>query len=204
MTKTLIVTDVQRDFMPGGALGIPGADAIIPVINRLIPHFDHVLAVRDWHPPHHISFASTHHKKPGEVVQIGQVKQILWPDHCVQNTQGSEFAANLDQKKIQAIFHKGIEPKVDSYSAFFDSARHRSTGLADYLRQHHLSELYFVGVATDYCILYSVLDAIELGFQTAVIRDGCRPINLKPRDEEIALERMRAKGARILQSLDLT
>lgn len=117
--KTLILTDVQHDFMPGGALGIPGANAIVPIINQLIPKFDHVFATLDWHPVHHISFASTHHKQVGEVIQVGDFEQILWPDHCVQNTRGADFAKGLHRERIEAVFHKGSDPKVDSYSTFF-------------------------------------------------------------------------------------
>ncbi len=201
--RTLIITDVQHDFMPGGALGIAGANAIIPVINRLIPKFDHVLATQDWHPPHHISFASTHRKKVGEVIQVNGIEQILWPDHCVQNTHGADFAQGLHRERIGAIFHKGTDPKVDSYSTFFDNARKRHTGLAAHLQKHNLKDLYFVGLATDYCVLYSVLDALELGFNTWVVRDACRAINLQPADEEQALEKMRKKGAQIIQSSDV-
>jgi nicotinamidase/pyrazinamidase len=198
--KTLIITDVQHDFLPGGALGIPGANSIIPLINQIMPKFDHVFATQDWHPPHHISFASTHHKKPGEVIQIGDQKQVLWPDHCVQNTHGAELAAGLEKKRIEAIFHKGTDRKVDSYSTFYDNARRRSTGLSDHLFKSKLKDLYFVGLATDYCILYSVLDAIDLGFNTFVIQDACRAINLHPDDEKKALERMRSKGAHLILS----
>ncbi len=203
MKRALIITDVQHDFMPGGALGIEGANAIVPIINALIPKFDHIFATQDWHPPHHVSFASSHNKKPGEKIRLGEVEQILWPDHCVQNTRGADFAKGLHREKIEAVFHKGIDPKVDSYSTFFDNARKRSTGLSDRLRKDHLENLYFVGLATDYCVLYSVLDALDLGFKTFVIRDACRAINLHPADEEKALEKMRQKGARIIDSSEI-
>lgn len=198
--KTLIITDVQHDFMPGGALGVPGANEIIPVINRIIPKFDHVLATQDWHPPHHVSFASTHRKKVGEVIQVGGVEQILWPDHCIQGTKGADFANGLHRERIEGIYHKGVDPKVDSYSAFFDNSRKRSTGLAAHLKKHNLKELYFVGLATDYCVLYSVLDSCELGFTTFLIQDGCKAINLNPGDENRALEKMRADGAIVIDS----
>ncbi len=198
--KTLIITDVQRDFMPGGALGISGANNIIPIINALMPKFDHVLAVRDYHPPGHVSFASTHGKRAGETVQIGGVDQILWPDHCVIDTRGAGLADGLKTDQIEKLFDKGSDPKVDSYSAFFDSERHRSTGLADYLKKHKLKDLYFVGVATDYCIHYSVLDALELGFKVTVIIDACRAINRKLGDEPKAIEEMKEKGAKIIDS----
>jgi len=196
--KTLIITDVQHDFMPGGALGVPHANEIIPIINALIPHFEHVIATLDWHPENHVSFASTHGKKPGEMFGT----QILWPDHCVQNSHGANLVAGLKKEKIEAIFHKGTDPDVDSYSAFFDDARHRATGLDEYLEKHKLRDLYFVGLATDYCVLYSVLDALELGFSVSVIRDACRAINLHPLDEQRALETMRAGGAKFVFSKD--
>jgi nicotinamidase/pyrazinamidase len=201
--KTLIITDVQHDFMPGGALGVPGGGEIVPIINALIPKFDHVFATQDWHPPHHVSFALTHGKKVGEVIRIGDIEQILWPIHCVQNTHGAELAKGLHRERIEVVFHKGVDPKVDSYSTFFDNGSKRSTGLADRLKKEHLDELYFVGLATDYCVLYSVLDALALGFKAFLIRDACRAINLHPGDEERAIEKMRQKGAKIIISSQL-
>ncbi len=201
--KTLIIVDVQHDFMPGGALGIAEANAIVPIINRLIPHFDHVFATQDWHPSHHVSFATTHQKKVGERIQVGEVEQILWPVHCVQGTWGAELAEGLHQEKIEAVFHKGVDPRVDSYSTFFDNARKRATGLAERLHRQKLSDLYFVGLATDCCVLYSALDALDLGFQTSIIRDACRAIDLNPGDEKRALEKMRQRGARILLSQEV-
>jgi len=198
--KTLIITDVQHDFLPGGALGIRGANDIVPLINGLIPKFDHVFATQDWHPAHHVSFAASHNKRVGEKIKVGEVEQILWPIHCVQNTWGSDFPQALHRERIEATFHKGTDPKVDSYSTFFDNARHRSTGLADHLLKHKMINLYFVGLATDYCVLYSVLDALELGFQTWVIRDACRAINLKPGDDQKALDQMKERGAHIITS----
>lgn len=189
--------------MPGGALGVERANEIVPLINRLILKFDYVLATQDWHPPHHISFASTHHKQVGDVILIEGREQVLWPDHCIQNSRGADFANGLQKEKIRAVFHKGTDPKIDSYSAFFDNARKRHTGLAKHLQTHLLKNLYFVGVATDYCVLYSVLDALELGFNTWVIQDACRPINLRSGDEERALDLMRSQGAKIIVSDDL-
>jgi len=197
MKRALIITDVQNDFMPKGALAVAGADAIIPVINQIIPKFDHVFAVLDWHPLTHVSFAATHHKKSGSVLKTEEGEQILWPMHCVQDTEGAELAYGLKRDKIEQVFHKGVDVKVDSYSAFFDQAKHRSTGLADALKKLQIKELYFAGVATDYCIRYSVLDALKLGFKVVVIRDACRAINREAGDEEKALEEMQAKGAKI-------
>ena len=183
--KTLVITDVQHDFMPGGALSVPHGNEIVPMINALIPQFDHVIATMDWHPLNHVSF------------------ETLWPVHCVQNTHGANLGTGLHKERIEEIFRKGINPLVDSYSAFFDEARHRSTGLEQYWRDHQLNDLYFVGLATDYCVLYSVLDALDLGFQVTVIRDGCRGINLQPDDEEKAFKRMENKGAKIVFAKDL-
>jgi nicotinamidase/pyrazinamidase len=198
--KTLIIIDVQHDFLPGGALGIAGANAIVPIINRIMPKFDHVIATQDWHPAHHVSFASAHKKEVGEVILADGIEQFLWPDHCIQNTHGAELAVELHRDQIEAVFHKGTDRKVDSYSSFFDNARKHSTGLADRLRKDHLKDLYFVGLATDYCVLYSVVDSLELGFNTWVIKDACFPINLHPGDEAHAIEIMRSKGARIILS----
>ena len=179
--KTLIIVDLQRDFMPEGPLAVPNSHEIIPIINALLLFFEHVVATLDWHPEHHISFKT-------------------WPVHCIQSSKGAELAKGLDCEKIEAMFRKGSHPNIDSYSAFFDQMHERSTGLADYLQEHKLHDLYFVGVATDYCILYSVLDALELGFSVTVIRDACRAIH--PDDEETALKKMKDKGAKIAFSKD--
>jgi nicotinamidase/pyrazinamidase len=203
MIKTLIITDVQHDFMPSGALKIAGSNAIVPVINAILPKFDHVLAVRDWHPPHHVSFASTHHNTPGEMIQIGDTEQILWPNHCIQYTRGAELVGGLQQKKIEMIFHKGKDPKIDSYSAFFDNDHRHSTGLLDYLHKQNLTNLYFCGLTTDYCVLFSVLDAIKLHFKATVIVDACCAINRREGDGERALEKMEAAGAKFLFSKDI-
>lgn len=200
--KTLIITDLQHDFMPGGPLEVPYANEIIPIVNLLIPHFEHVIAVLDWHPANHVSFSTTHQKKEGEVLHVHGLEQILWPPHCIQKTHGAQLANGLHKERIEKTFHKGIDADMDSYSVFFDNIRHRSTGLASYLRGKHLKDLYFVGVALDYCILYSTLDALMLGFTVTVIRDACRAINLYPRNDEKALETMRAKGATIALSSD--
>jgi nicotinamidase/pyrazinamidase len=198
--KTLVIVDVQQDFLPGGALGVPDSDKIIPLINDFLPCFERVVATMDWHPERHASFASTHKKAVGDLIQLQGSSQILWPDHCVQSKPGSNFALRLELARIEAIFQKGTDPKVDSYSAFFDHSRRRSTGLEAYLRSQQLTNLYFVGLATDYCVLYSVLDALELGFDVTVIRDACRAINLDSGDEERALLVMEEKGANIISS----
>jgi nicotinamidase/pyrazinamidase len=202
--KALIIVDMQNDFMPGGALGIPHADKLVPTINALISHFPLVVASLDWHPADHVSFAHNHPgKKEGDRVKTGEVEQILWPVHCVRNTHGAELVSTLDKEKISSVFHKGTDPKVDSYSAFFDNARRKSTGLSDYLKSRGVNDIYLAGVATEYCVLYSSLDAIDLGFTVHVISDACRSINLSPRDEEHAFAAMAAKGVKIVTSEEI-
>jgi nicotinamidase/pyrazinamidase len=191
--SVLIVTDLQRDFMPGGSLGISGTNFILPTINQLIDRFEHVIFIRDSHPAGHISFASTHGKRTGETIHIGSVEQILWPDHCIQDTRGAGWADGLKTEKGEATFDKGTDINVDSYSAF-------STDLASHLKKHKLKDLYFAGVATDYCILYSVLDALKLGFHVTVILDACRSINRRLGDEARAIDAMKAKGAKMISS----
>jgi len=196
--KALLIVDMQNDFMPGGALAVPGADDIVPRINALIPKFPLVVATKDWHPPDHLSFAINHPgKKVGDQVTIKDIPQILWPVHCVKNTKGSDFVSTLDVSRIDCFFFKGTDKWIDSYSAFFDNAHRKSTGLGDYLKTHNVDEIYIVGVATDYCVLYTVLDALALGFTVNVITDCCRAINLQPGDEKSAIATMAAKGAHI-------
>ena len=202
--KALIIVDMQNDFMPGGALGVPVADQLVPIINALIPHFPLVVATQDWHPADHMSFALNHPgKKVGDIIKFNQIEQILWPVHCVRNTHGAELISTLDKGNIVNIFYKGTDKNIDSYSAFFDNARHKSTGLSDYLKSRGVNDVYFAGVATDYCVLYSSLDAIDLGFSAYVIADACRPINLNPHDEERAFAAMAAKGVKTVISCAL-
>jgi nicotinamidase/pyrazinamidase len=202
--KALIIVDLQNDFMPGGALPVPDGDEVIPLANELQRHFEVVLATQDWHPPDHGSFAANHSgKKPGDRIMLDGIEQILWPVHCVQNTHGAEFAASFDTSRVAHIFHKGIDPRIDSYSTFFDNAHRRETGLADYLKKRAVSEIYLMGLALDYCVKYSTLDARHLGLNTHVILDGCRGINLEPGDIDRALDEMKSVGAILLQSQDL-
>lgn len=187
----LIIVDVQNDFLPGGALAVKEGDKIIPFINQLQEKFSLVLATKDWHPSRHKSFASVHGKKPGAVIELHGLKQELWPDHCVQYTPGAAFAPDLNIDRIQKIFHKGIDPEIDSYSAFYDNARKRSTGLGEYLKEKGVDEITIVGLATDFCVKYSVLDALKLGFKVHIALKGCRSID----DPIPAIEEMKAAGA---------
>ena len=180
---------------------MPKGDEVVEVINRIQRHYDVVLATQDWHPANHCSFASNHPSRaPGEVADVDGIPQILWPVHCVQGSPGAEFAPGLDSKRFQKIFHKGVDPVVDSYSAFFDNARRRSTGLSEYLKNLHVPEVHICGLATDYCVSWSIRDALDLGFRTAVIRDACRGIDLKAGDSERALGEAAAAGAHVIIS----
>ena len=195
----LILVDLQNDFTPGGALAVPDGDAVIPVANRLARSFDLVVATQDWHPPGHGSFASQHAgKNPGDTVELDGLRQELWPDHCVQGTSGAELHAGLDAGRIARIIQKGTDPGIDSYSTFFDNAHRKSTGLADYLKEKEVGEVYLMGLATDYCVKFSVLDAVALGFQVNVIQDGCRGIELQAGDVSQAIDEMKAVGAVIV------
>ena len=197
--KALIITDIQNDFLPGGSLAVPDGDKIIPLVNDLMNKFSIILATQDFHPKGHKSFASTHRKKPGE--KIG--RQELWPDHCVQGSKGAELSPKLKLNKIQKIFQKGTGPEIDSYSAFFDNDHKHSTQLESFLKKNKISEIYLVGLATDYCIRYSALDGLRLGFKVFVIADACRGINLKPNDVEKALEEIKKSGGQIIYSNSL-
>jgi nicotinamidase/pyrazinamidase len=162
--------------------------------------FDLVIATKDWHPPHHVSFASTHKKKPGDILELQGLKQELWPDHCIQGTPGAELPPSFYQEKVKFFFLKGTDPLIDSYSAFFDNAHLKSTGLSEYLKEHHVEEIYISGLATDYCVKYSVLDASQLGFKSYVILDACKGIELKPGDIQQALDEMQQAGATLITS----
>lgn len=176
--KTLILIDVQNDFMPYGALPVPEGDQIVPIINKIIYKFDLVVATQDWHPKDHISFASNHkEKKPFDIIDLDGFQQTLWPDHCVQGTSGAEFHPDLEIKPIEAIFRKGTNPNIDSYSGFYDNLHKKNTGLAGYLREKNAKDLYFVGLATDYCVYYSIMDALNEGFNVFLIEDATRAIN---------------------------
>lgn len=199
--KALIVVDMQNDFMPGGALGVPDGFKIIPIINELMKKFPIVVVTQDWHPHDHVSFITSHPgKKIGDTVIVNGIPQIVWPVHCVRNTKGAELVEGLNKAPIESNFYKGTDKMIDSYSAFFDNARRKSTGLADYLQSRKINDISIVGVATDYCVLYSTIDALDLGFTVTVIEDGCKGINLSPNDVRDALSTMREKGAKIVTS----
>ena len=197
----LIIVDLQNDFMPGGALPAHEGDAILPAINRLLDmNFDLIVATKDWHPEQHGSFAATHGKAVHEKIVLNDLEQILWPVHCVQGTHGAEFAPGWEHGKVHKTFFKGIEKNTDSYSTFFDNAHRRSTGLHDFLKEYQISTLYIAGLATDYCVKFSVLDAIDLGFEIFVVTDACHAVNINPEDEIRALQEMERAGAHLVKS----
>lgn len=178
-TDVLIVIDVQNDFCLGGALAVADGDAVIEVIQRVAPNFAHVILTQDWHPQGHSSFASSHPgKRPFEHVQLSYGSQTLWPDHCVQQSRGAEFHSALDLPQAELILRKGFRLGIDSYSAFFENDRTTSTGLAGYLRDRGLTRVFLAGLAYDYCVGYSALDARRLGLEAFVLRDACRAIDL--------------------------
>lgn len=196
--NALLIIDFQNDFLPEGPLGVPGGDEVVDPINRLIEQADLVVASQDWHPANHGSFASNHEgKNPFETIEWNGMKQTLWPDHCVQGTTGADFAEGLNWNRVAAIFRKGTDPDIDSYSAFFDNGHQRSTGLSGYLKSLGIEKVIVAGLATDFCVKFTALDAISEGFETVVPVEACRGVNLNDGDVEAAREEMEAAGARI-------
>lgn len=201
---TLLIVDIQNDFLPGGALAVPRGDEVVPVANRVMPAFDLVVATQDWHPAGHGSFASQHAgRKVGEVIELNGLEQNLWPDHCVQGTRGAAFAEGLDVARIGRVFQKGTDPGIDSYSGFFDNSRRKSTGLGEYLSGLGVRELFVMGLATDYCVKATALDARQLGFDVRLILDGVRGVELSPGDSERAMEEMKAAGVKMVRETEI-
>jgi nicotinamidase/pyrazinamidase len=197
--KTLIVTDIQNDFLPGGALPVPRGDEVVPVANRLMDQFERVVATQDWHPASHESFASQHPgRRVGEVILLRGRPQILWPDHCIRETPGADFAPGLARQKIDHIIRKATSRQIDSYSAFFDNDHIRATGLEELLKREGVDDLSLIGLATDYCIKFTALDAAALGFRTTVLLEGCRGIERQAGDIERAIAEMRSAGVDVV------
>ena len=180
--SALILVDIQNDFCPGGSLAVREGDRIVPLVNELQKRFELIVATKDWHPAGHSSFVS------------------LWPPHCVQETEGAEFVAGLDTDRIARVFLKGTDPAVDSYSGFFDNEHRRATGLGDYLKERGVTDVVIVGLATDYCVKFTALDSIMLGFKTSVVVDACRGVEVNEGDTARAIEEMRAAGVQITES----
>ena len=193
--RALLLIDIQNDFLPAGALPVPEGNQVVAVANRLMDQFDLVIATQDWHPADHGSFAANHAgQTPGAMIDLNGLPQILWPVHCVQGTPGAELHPRLNRARIARIFQKGLDPEVDSYSGFFDNGRRSSTGLAEYLRGQGVTDVYICGLATDYCVKATALDAVGLRFKTHLLEDGCRGVELREGDMRRAVEEMRQKG----------
>jgi nicotinamidase/pyrazinamidase len=202
--NALILVDIQNDFLPGGALAVPHGDEVIPIVNRLQPLFPLVLATQDWHPDNHGSFAVNHPgKREFEQIELNGLAQTLWPIHCRQGSHGAELAPGLRRGLIKKIFQKGTDPGIDSYGGFFDNGHRKATGLGEFLRSQGVTKVFIAGLATDYCVKFTALDAVTLGFETVVIEDACRGVNIDPNDAAEALAEMRRAGARLVTSREL-
>jgi nicotinamidase/pyrazinamidase len=201
--RALLIIDIQNDFLPGGALAVPEGDRIVSIANTLMPRYETIVASQDWHPPRHGSFATAANLPVYSQFELGDLPQTAWPDHCVQGTRGAELAPELESVRITHIVCKGLDPAVDSYSAFFDNARRNDTGLHAWLQRHGVNALDVCGLATDYCVKFTVLDALNLGYRVRVIADACRGVNLKPGDCDQAIAEMRTAGAEMTNRTDL-
>ena len=199
MTTALLVIDIQNDFCPGGALAVAEGDQIIPRVNALMDQYDVVVATQDWHPADHKSFASNHDAVPFSITEMPYGPQVLWPDHCIQGSKGAEFHKDLDIKKADLIIRKGFRPEIDSYSAFFENDKTTVTGLAGYLKERGVTEVHLVGLATDFCVYYSAIDAVAQGFDATVLIDCCRAIDLDG-SLDAAMADMQAKNVAMTES----
>lgn len=200
MKKALLLIDIQNDFCPDGALAVPNGNEVVPVANNLARSslYKAIVATQDWHPVHHESFASMHKgRNPYEVIDLHGLPQVLWPDHCIQGSHGAAFHAMLDTRRIHHVTVKGTDPMVDSYSGFLDNGGRNDTGLDGYLKSQEIEEVHVLGLATDYCVKFTALDAVKLGYKVTLVRDGCRGVDLAKGDSEKAIEEMRAAGVTI-------
>jgi len=199
--NALLLIDIQNDFLPGGALAVPRGDEVIAPVNALQAGFNLVVATQDWHPADHGSFAAHHPgKHPGESIELGGLPQVLWPVHCVQGTRGAEFPPALQTGRLARVFQKGTDPAIDSYSGFFDNGRRQATGLDAYLRERDVSHVFLCGLATDYCVKATALDARRLGYRVTLVADACRGVELSPGDVARAIDEMRAAGVEVAYS----
>jgi nicotinamidase/pyrazinamidase len=200
--NALIIVDVQNDFLPGGALAVKNGDEVIPVINELQDRFDIVVATQDWHPADHKSFASSHPgKKIFEQIILDGLPQVLWPDHCVQEISGAEFSSLLKTKKIEAIFRKGMDKNIDSYSGFFDNGKKKATGMGAYLKGRGISTIYVSGLAADYCVNFTAIDGLELGFKSIIISNATKAID--ETNYKNAMRKFIDKGGSLINSSEL-
>lgn len=202
--RALILVDLQNDFLPGGSLEVPRADEVVSVANALQEHFELIVMTQDLHPSDHGSFASNHAgRQQGDLIDLNGLPQILWPDHCIEGTHGAEFSGALLQNKVRKIFPKGTDRGIDSYSGFHDNGHRKSTGLENFLRDQQVSSVFIAGVAADYCVKFTALDAHAAGFQTFVITDATRGVNLRAGDTEEAFEQMSREGICLLGSQEI-
>ena len=202
--NALILVDIQNDFIPGGALAVPYGDEIMPVANCLQAKFDLIVATQDWHPPKHSSFAASHlGKNPGDWIELDGLRQILWPVHCVQGTLGADFAPGLNQSRWAKVIFKGTDSAIDSYSGFYDNGHRKATGLGDYLWELGVNRVYVLGLASDYCVKFTALDACGLGFETWVVKDACRGVDLNTGDVRRAMNEMTNAGVRLVSSHEM-
>lgn len=206
--RALLLVDLQNDFCKNGALEVKDGDLVIPVANSLIKKFkendDLIIATKDWHPITHKSFANNSNGKIGDIGELAGLPQVWWPNHCVQNSFGSEFHPELNSKDIKLTIYKGTDIDIDSYSAFFDNGKRKKTNLDQILKDSDIDTLYILGLATDYCIKFTVLDALELGYKVYLVEDGCQGVNLTPNSSEDAIKEMHKKGAIILNSSNIS
>lgn len=201
--KALVILDVQNDFLPGGSLEVNNGDRVIPVINSLIEKFDLVVATQDWHPSNHLSFASNHEgKEPFEVIQLKDMEQVLWPDHCVQGTKGAEISSEINMNPVQAIFRKGMDPEIDTYSGFYDNGHKKSTGLSGFLKSLDVRQVFITGLAADVCVYFSLKDSIKEGFETYLVQDATQALD--DRDFEKKKEELEKMGVKIIGSYDIS
>ncbi len=199
-----VLVDLQKDFLPGGSLAVEEGDQVIPKVNSLMnDSFDVIVATQDWHPPEHCSFASNHeNRKPGDKIELHGTEQVLWPDHCVQNSKGAEFADNLDTSKIEKVVRKGTDAKIDSYSGFFDNEHKKATALHEYLKSKDVNTVVIAGLAADVCVKFTALDALELGYETIIVKDAIRAVE-KEEGYERTLKELQKKGVKIVHSSEL-
>jgi|SRR6266850_1213124 len=203
--KALILVDIQNDFLPGGALAVPDGDDVVPVANHIQALFELVVATQDWHPADHGSFAANHPgRKVFDEIDLNGLRQTLWPSHCVQNTAGADFPSGLNRAGINKIFQKGTDARIDSYSGFFDNGHRKATGLGEFLKLRQVTDVFVAGLATDYCVKFTALDALAIGFKTHLIADACRGVNLEPEDATKAIEEMKRAAVNIISSPQLS
>ena len=203
-SAALLLIDLQNDFLKDGALAVPDGNATIPIALQLMERFEHIVATQDWHPPKHQSFASQHADHSlFEIIDLHGLPQCLWPDHCVQGSKGAEFAAGISLEKIDKIVQKGTDETIDSYSGFADNGHRKETDLHEYLQSKNIETLYIMGLATDYCVKFTVLDALKKNYNVYLVVDGCRGVNQSPRDSENAIREMEQAGAELIASVDV-